>query len=123
MYTGGEDYASFGTSFTFEADSNPGTRFCVNIAIFDDAVVERDEVIVVVASILSTRGVFYQSDGNNTLSSIITILDNEGECVRGVARKFRKGVPESVSHTPFCVIITDDLHQLLLRMTQIFIAS
>ncbi len=76
--TGGEDYTSFGTSFIFESGSAPGTKFSFTIDIRNDAVVEGEEVIVIIASILSSRGEFSQSGGNNSVGTI-TILDNEGE--------------------------------------------
>ncbi len=78
MTTGGEDYTSFGTSFIFKSGSGPGTKFSLTIDILDDEVVERDEVIVIVASILYERGEFSHSGGNNTVRTI-TIRDNDGE--------------------------------------------
>ncbi len=77
-HTVGEDYLSFGTTLTFEAGSGPGTKFFVNVSILQDVPIEIDEVIIVVASILSTRGEF--SSGGDTDVTTITIIDNEGEC-------------------------------------------
>lgn len=77
IFTGGDDYFSFGSSFIFEDQSGPGTSFCFEINIFDDEDIEKDEVIVVVASILAPRGEFISSGGNIVVTTI-TILDNEG---------------------------------------------
>ncbi|XP_064406055.1 complement receptor type 1-like isoform X3 [Halichondria panicea] len=79
LATIGEDYLSFGTTLTFEAGSGPGTKFFVNVSILQDVPIEIDEVIIVVASILSTRGEF--SSGGDTDVTTITIIDNEAETV------------------------------------------
>ncbi|XP_064406058.1 uncharacterized protein LOC135351076 [Halichondria panicea] len=79
LATIGEDYLSFGTTLTFEAGSGPGTKFFVNVSILQDVPIEIEEVIIVVASILSTRGEF--SSGGDTDVTTITIIDNEAETV------------------------------------------
>lgn len=71
----GEDYFGFVTTLTFPAGAGPGALQSAVIAIIDDDLVESDEIINIVATVLPP-GQFLDSGGNVSFTSII-IIDND----------------------------------------------
>ena len=65
----------FGTTLVFLAESAPGSALNFSVSLFQDDVIERDEVVVI-ATTVSSPGVFIS--GERYSVAAINILDNEG---------------------------------------------